>query len=360
MHPIVKRTCFFPRTPPRTPPRTARPPRGFSLTELLVVIGIIALLAGVLLTAMSRVRSQALKTQTVATMVEFSKACEAFQLEHGFYPGVIPETYIADAAWSNGEQFSSTENALLHLMGGYRVLSPSDVPTGPVALEYEAFDVPEITFGDSGWKLKVDRGRIGEGPVIDGKAFAPYFTPGGNELGVAKGQFVPGLSSLAPGLPDLLDGWGQPIIYNRRLRTVGDLVGDASANPQFLLGGITAYTSSTGLGELGQDQTPSPNNQDNYSLLNISSFDQNKIFAQLIRHPAFGKSNEPLDGTARGAYVLFSAGPDGVFFSRLDGPGSRAVPIGPDTGTFISFGRFLDFGPSVIDEFDDVRIFGGG
>ena len=354
MHPIVKRTCFF----LRTPPRTARSPRGFSLTELLVVIGIIALLAGVLLTAMSKVRSQALKTQTVATMVEFSKACEAFQLEHGFYPGVIPETYIADATWSNGEQFSSTENALLHLMGGYRVLSPSDVPTGPVALEYEAFDVPEITFGDSGWKLKVDRGRIGEGPVIDGKAFAPYFTPSGNELGVAKGQFVPGFSSLAPGLPDLLDGWGQPIIYNRRLRTVGDLVGDASANPQFLLGGITAYTSSTGLGELSQDQTPSNNNKD-YSLLNISSFDQNEIFAQLIRHPAFGAVDKPLEGTARGAYVLFSAGPDGVFFSRMDGPGSRGVPIGPDTGE-IPFGRFLQLGPSVIDEFDDVRIFGGG
>ncbi len=352
MHPIVKRTCSF----LRTPPRTARSPRGFSLTELLVVIGIIALLAGVLLTAMSKVRSQALRTQTVATMEEFSKACEAFQLEHGVYPGVIPETDVADGAWSNGEQFSSTENALLHLMGGHRVFHPVHAPD-PTD-EYGSFGGTEITFGSSDWKLKVDRGRIGEGPVIDGKAFAPYFTPGGNELGVAKGQFVPGLSSLAPGLPDLLDGWGQPIIYNRRLRTVGDLVGDASANPQFLLGGITAYTHSTGLGELGQDQTPSPNNED-YSVLNISSFDQNEIFAQLIRHPAFGKTNEPLDGTARGAYVHFSAGPDGVFFSRLDGPGSRGLPIGPDPGE-ISFDRFLRLGPSVIDEFDDVRIFGGG
>ncbi len=354
MHPIVKRTCFF----LRTPPRAARSPRGFSLTELLVVIGIIALLAGVLLTAMSKVRTQALKTQTVATMVEFSKACEAFQLEHGFYPGVIPETDLADGdgAWSNGEQFSSTENALLHLMGGYRVFHP-DLAPDPFD-EYANFGGTEITFDNSEWTLKVDRGRIGEGPVIDGKAFAPYFTPGGNELGVAKGQFVPGLSSLAPGLPDLLDGWGQPIIYNRRLRTVGDLVGDASANPQFLLGGITAYTNSTGLGELGQDQTPSNNNQD-YSVLNISSFDQNEIFAQLIRHPAFGAVDQPLDGTARGAYVLFSAGPDGVFFSRLDGPGSRAVPIGPDPDE-ISFTAFLNLGPNVIDEFDDVRIFGGG
>ncbi len=137
MHPIVKRTCFF----LRTPARAARSPRGFSLTELLVVIGIIALLAGVLLTAMSKVRSQALKTQTVATMVEFSKACEAFQLEHGFYPGVIPETVLADAALSGNEPITSTENALLHLMGGYRVLSPS--ATGPVALEF-------ANFGDCG------------------------------------------------------------------------------------------------------------------------------------------------------------------------------------------------------------------
>ena len=114
-------------------------------------------------------------------------------------------------------------------------------------------------------------------------------------------------------------------------------------NPQFLVGGITAYTNSTGLGELGQDQTP--------SILNL--FEPGEPFAQIIRHPAFGVPNMPLQGTARGAYVLLSAGPDGIFFSSTDGPGTGGNPID-------DLADFLDLGPTVIDEFDDVRIFGGG
>ncbi len=217
MHPVVKRMCFF--------LRTARPRRGFSLTELLVVIGIIALLMGVLLTAMSKVRTQALRTQTVATMEGFSKACEAFQLEHGFYPGVIPEAVLAGGGSAGLSQrpFTATENALLHLLGGYRVFHPelAPDPTGEYA-NFGVCDEPRIkclTFGNSEWELKVDLRRIGEGPVIDGKAYAPYFTPGGNELVVVKGQLnEDGAPECCdhphqfeacpdPCLPDLVDGW---------------------------------------------------------------------------------------------------------------------------------------------------------
>ncbi|MHC4770031.1 MAG: type II secretion system protein, partial [Planctomycetota bacterium] len=64
------------------------------MTELMVVVAIIAVLAGILLTAMGGVRRRALSTQTDSTMQEFSKACEAFQIEHNRYPGVIPEQVL--------------------------------------------------------------------------------------------------------------------------------------------------------------------------------------------------------------------------------------------------------------------------
>ena len=65
--------------------------RGFTMTELIVVIGVIAVLASILLAAMGGVRKRALATTTQSTMSEFSKACDAFQLEHGRYPGAIPD-----------------------------------------------------------------------------------------------------------------------------------------------------------------------------------------------------------------------------------------------------------------------------
>ena len=99
--------------------------RGFSMTELLVVIGVIAVLAGLLLAAMGGVRRRALGTQTESTMQQFARACDAFQLEHGFYPGVSPDEILAGATGGKGTPvITGTENALLHMLGGSRVASP--------------------------------------------------------------------------------------------------------------------------------------------------------------------------------------------------------------------------------------------
>ena len=341
----------------RQGPRHARR-AGFSLTELLVVIGIIALLAGILLTAMRTVRKRARAMQTQSTMLAFSNACEAFQMDHGRYPGMIPDDVLADfPAIGIDEHPSGTELALLELMGGYRVLSPFDDRDGPVVEEFDNFGGSHIKFGTTGWELKINLLRVGEGPVIDGKPYAPYFTPSGRELAAAPGQVSGGFSGANPvRLPDLLDGWGQPILYVRRLRSIGPLVSaSTSGRPQFLLAAITPYTGSEGLGELGANQTSSGGNV-RYSILNAPSPDPEATFAQIIRHPALGDPMDPINtGTARGAYALVSAGADGIFFSRTDGPGSQIAPIDNIVNEDLEYSN-----PSIVDEYDDLRIFGGG
>ena len=306
--------------------------RGFSMTELLVVIGIIAVLAGILLVAMRGVRETGLRTQTESTMQEFSKACDTFQIEHGYYPGIVPETILAG---STTPPLSGTENALLDLMGG-AIRGDDPRYTDPA---FDDWQVIEIQPDNDLAKIKVNVNLIGDGPVINGRPFAPYFTPGGSAL--VQAEYKPNTNRL----PDLLDAWGQPIIYVRSMRSTGPLVGDVGdiPPPQFSRAAMTPYTESTALGAFGKNQT-------SLSILKMGD----ATFAQIIRHPGFGEPGEPLNGTARGAYVLISAGPDGIYFSVTDGPGSPSNPV-DDIVNDPDFNN-----PRVVEEYDDVRRFGGG
>ena len=325
--------------------------RAFSMTELLVVMAIIAVLAGILLVALKGVRERALATQTRATMQEFSKACDSFQIEQGRYPGIIPESILAQ-----NPEISGTENAILDMMGG--VIRGDDPRYNDPP--FDSWDEIIINNTDLG-KIRVNKQLIGNGPEINGRPYSPYFTPKGDELAIVSGHQAPpgggpGFGTPEP-LPDLVDAWGQPIIYVRRVRPVGDLVGvDDSNNPQFMLGTMRPYIDSDRLGELGRDQQHPTKG----SIIFLAGNDDEKsrIFAQIIRHPSFGLSKESLTGTARGAYVLISAGKDGVYFSVADGPGTPQLPIFGSGG--LTFADFMELGPKVIDEFDDLRLFGGG
>lgn len=73
--------------------RLPRIPAGFTLVELLVVIGIIALLVGLLLPALSGARRTAQRTACAAKLNQIMLAAQLCQQDHhGYYPlvGVIP------------------------------------------------------------------------------------------------------------------------------------------------------------------------------------------------------------------------------------------------------------------------------
>ena len=329
--------------------------RGFTITELIVVIGVIAVLAGILLAAMGGVRRKAMSTRTESTMTEFSKACDTFQLEHGRYPGVIPEDVLAD---TDVPKLSGTENALLDLMGGARVSSPTFTDADFGILVGEVIDL------GAGWTLKVNLDLMGAGPLINGTPYAPYFTPQDSVLVAMKsdGDSAPypfgrqaGAPVLVRQIPELMDAWGQPIVFVRRARPSGPLaalgpISTSEVRPQFYMNSMKPYTTSMKLGEFGKDQNV-------LSILNTAP-DENATFAQILRHPSLGSFGDALKaqaGTARGAYILISAGPDGIYFSRQDGPGTLQVPIDD-----IIEGNPDYQNPTIVKEYDDIRIFGGG
>src|SRR2546428_7716410 len=60
---------------------------GFTLVELLVVIGIITVLIAVLLPALARAREHAVRTQCAANLRSLGQALTMYTQQHGYYPG---------------------------------------------------------------------------------------------------------------------------------------------------------------------------------------------------------------------------------------------------------------------------------
>ncbi len=360
--------------------RQQRTPRyAFTLVELLVVIAIIAVLAGILLTALSSATKSATRSQTTATLNSFSAAINSFAQEHDRYPGVVPTHVLGD-----GASLTSTQNALLHLMGGYRSRTSDEPSTNPNSVEYdrykdEARDPVEITLEDPNnpsrsWEIIVDRSRIGEGPWIDGKPHSPYFAPKKTELinrwlvasspsdSVARQQ---GYNRL----PDLYDAWGTPVIYLKRERKGGPLVegpacpgGGETERGQFSTKGMGLYVEATAMGtdRLRQKQyTFAESGAKSGSRLAGEDGDgaleeQRQWLTSVVVNPAFydpGSGDcEKWYGTASGNFILLSAGDDGIYLSHQDGPVN-------ENGGYVQ--EWTEANPDQLKDFDDFIIAGG-
>jgi prepilin-type N-terminal cleavage/methylation domain-containing protein len=356
------------------------PRRGFTLVELLVVIGIIALLIGLLLPALGKVVQRAKGTQTLGTMQNFATACDSYFQEFGEYPGAVPDEYLyAGLTAAGGDQvtrISAAENALLALMGGYRVSSDPDYQT--FGQGTAATFVKELTFTNAAgntFRIKIDQTKMGEGPIRNGKKYDSFYSPKGREFSRAFGQvYGPDFDSTND-LPDLVDAWGTPITFIKQQRGIGPLVNRAGGATTALRGrferfGLNAYVRSQGLGELAVDQTDalkeSVLNTDGPVAGQSGVAGRDLTLGQLIRHAGMNAqsatgtgtladSEKVYAGTPRGKYFLFSAGPDGIYFSKSQL--GLANPTGePD---IVSASANSD-GPKVIEKFDDVVVSGGG
>lgn len=343
--------------------------RGFTLIEILVVIAIIAVLAGLLLAALSGVQKAAKRTKTTSLMQSFARACDEFALDHGRYPGLLPDSAIEEEATQVSQpiditSITPTQNALLELMGGARVknsLSPTSV-----LKEYENF-VSNATivysFTDPltnvEWDIAFDESRFGEGPWMNGRVYEPYFSPKLSDL-----RFIPFAND--PDvlekytLPSLIDAWETPIIYLRAGRKSGRIIDQATNGllPQFDLPLLDQFFEDA-LNTNGSVIGPI-----------LASDDATRLawLTLLLAHPSFWEdtgngevfSSGVAWGTTRGRYVLISAGSDGIYLEVANEQvhtGHVVDPNNPSNSLFDPQSGLVT--PIMMETFDDVIVYGG-
>jgi len=269
-----------------------------------VVIGIIALLIGLLLPALSGVRTASKKTDTEGRMKRLGDASDAFALQANTYPGQITERRLCSNDDQHYQEFSGTENALLDLLGG-------------------TTDYGTDTFRLAG--VDIYRQDIGRGPTVAGQKVDAFMQVDPDELIYVNGQrgqqevedpADPTSYRNRRTFPDFVDAFGNPIVFWRNSgqrpenSTDPELVLPAASTNNaapFYAASFFSYTESESLSIAGK-----PSSGVNQKALSWLSTDRGtnglRLAEALVEHGTL--RNNP-----RGAYVIFSAGPDRVFFS---------------------------------------------
>jgi len=85
--------------------------KAFTLLELMVVIAIVAVLAGLMFPAVQSVLERAKKVQAKNDLTQIVTAVNAFYTEYGRYP--LPSTVTADSSATYGPNESTAENGNL-------------------------------------------------------------------------------------------------------------------------------------------------------------------------------------------------------------------------------------------------------
>jgi prepilin-type N-terminal cleavage/methylation domain-containing protein len=276
--------------------------RGFTLTEMLVVIGIIVLVLSIATPMVTRAWRAGDRARTAADLQAIATALEAYKQDHGMYPPVP-----AGAPYSGGPtDFNGARMLCRALIApGPAVASlanSADIADGAGTAKTQGGPETEPGPGFRTRKAPGPDGRLDSADdVPQGRVYGPYLPPDRFKLGDPSGSTNP-----KPGLLAILDRYNRPILYypaTGKPNIRGDngyaAVRTGTIRPMFNI------ADNAG----ARDPAMSPKVPNN-NVLGLMLGDLN----------GDGKITSPEEPAFEGSFVLWSSGPDEIF-----GP-----PAGPD------------------------------
>jgi prepilin-type N-terminal cleavage/methylation domain-containing protein len=237
------------------PPAASRRRPAFTLAEMLIVIGIIALLAAILVPTVSGVRKTAKRTQSQARLAAIAAACHNYYNDFKAYPGPLRNDQVVGGNppkptagvkitilrrdgspfnFEGGENVTpnlvtQSENLVLGLMGG---LTANLKQSGSTA-DLQSF--------------KYERSAVGAGPQSltavpeQRKSYSAYLSQpdwlygsassrAASDLKKGGAGSAPGKDYACTGIPEFVDADGIPILY-LRARAGAPVMSPVGGNP---------------------------------------------------------------------------------------------------------------------------------
>jgi prepilin-type N-terminal cleavage/methylation domain-containing protein len=184
---------------------------GFTLVEMLVVVGLILLLISILVPTISGIRKRGYDVRTRALMQKIASACQVYVTDWHTYPGPLPEgqlypnaSGITATSSGNTANITSSENLVLGLLGGLATANQynSALHVGPLNL--------------NPFNPKQNRAYIDYNPVE-----------------ITQPGKYPDMTTKDSDIPEFVDGWPdpKPILYLRARAGSPAVIDDAPSDP---------------------------------------------------------------------------------------------------------------------------------
>lgn len=317
---------------------------GFTVVELLVVIGIIVILVAILVPVVGTARKQAFAASTRAEIASLAAACERYYADFRAYPGPISNQEITnpgitvpaiaarqpgnpgDLSLSPGK-LTMAENLVLGLMGGWE--------PGPTAGDPPSYK-PD----------KVGQGPMSHNPVPSARRRASAYVDSTNWLSTAPGALgdayaISGGSYQHVGspVPEFMDRFpnARPILYLRaRVGAPVSAANSATSTESGVAADDTLQYNSNNLGLAAFDSpnnayvrpravpadqpadfdnpTPPPGDPNASSAPPPGPFTA-QLFSKYLTAPG---STPPTNPRGKDRFILISAGVDGVYGTADD------------------------------------------